>query len=30
MAAALSVIALLALVVINFFQLRVLRGADDE
>jgi multiple sugar transport system permease protein len=30
MAAALSVIALLALVVINFLQLRVLRGADDE
>jgi multiple sugar transport system permease protein len=30
MAAALSVIALLALVVVNFFQLRVLRGSDDE
>ncbi|GHS85868.1 sugar ABC transporter permease [Actinomycetota bacterium] len=30
MAAALSVIALLALVVINFFQLRFLRGPDDE
>jgi multiple sugar transport system permease protein len=30
LAAALSVIALLALVVINVFQLRVLRGSDDE